>query len=781
MATSTHKPVLLDFFDTLTGKGRVEEEKHRLEAFLNAFPGAYCGFSEDQSIIYNKEFLSLLSLPSIKSLHDIQEALVTSDAAILEGMYYRLKEEHKNFSVEVSAQANHDQKLRLTGTQGQSESKHEQYIILWLEDVTHQSKTITSLEQRNDDLEKEIVRFKNSLNSIPWAAWLRNAQQDLIWCNQAYSDIVGIENKKVILEQKEFSVSPKDKTILSSPRDLAKKALNEGIAQNIQCHITTGGNRYFIELNELPVLGTDMTLGILKDLTDQQEETGKYERDLSANKNLLENLRSGISIFNSDKKLEFFNPAYAQMWGMEEQWLNQGPRLNDVLDKLREMRRLPEQADYRKYKENWLSLFTDLIDPFEEILYLPDDTILRRTVIPHPMGGLMITFEDVTSNIQLESSYNTLIAVQKETLDNLAEGVAVYGEDGRLKLFNPSFMKLWDFNPEDVDGSPHTRELVKKMKKFFDDGQWNITENLLLSQSLERDAMDGRIERKDGKLIEYVTVPLPDGGMMVSYFDVTDAAQVEKALREKNTALEVAEKIKTDFLANVSYQLRTPLSSIMGFSEILDNEFFGKLNDKQKEYTIGIQEAGQKLVRLIDDILDLSSIEAGYLDLAMKESDAFETLKNIHELTKEWGRQQEITVNLTCDKDIGIVIADETRLKQVIINLVHNAISFTPAKGKIILSAYRHEEYIEFSVSDTGAGISEKDQTKIFEPFEKLGSERRTDMSNKSLSRGAGLGLSLVKNIVELHGGYVEIDSKEGNGTTVSIFIPIEPVLEPLF
>jgi len=158
---------------------------------------------------------------------------------------------------------------------------------------------------------------------------------------------------------------------------------------------------------------------------------------------------------------------------LEDQWLNTGPKLGDVLEKLRETRRLPEQADFRNYKQGWLDMFTRLIDPHEDMLYLPDGTALRMLIMPHPAGGLMMTFEDVTSNLELESSYNTLIAVQRETLDNLA---------------------VSSFDKKQIDG----------MKEK------------LISHGIERNVQEGRVQLSNNSLLEYNTMPLPDGGVLMS-------------------------------------------------------------------------------------------------------------------------------------------------------------------------------------------------------------------------------------------------------------------------
>jgi len=319
------------------------------------------------------------------------------------------------------------------------------------------------------------------------------------------------------------------------------------------------------------------------------------------------------------------------------------------------------------------------------------------------------------------------------------------------------------------------------MKSLYTYTDWDVQKKSIIAQAVDRSIKEGRIERTDGILLDYTTVPLPDGGVLISYFDVTDTVKVEKALRDRNAALEAAEQIKTDFLANVSYQLRTPLNAIMGFAEILDNEYFGKLNEKQKEYTGDIRGAGDKLVTLIDDILDLSTIEAGYLELNPQEIDVHETLTTILDLTNDWARKEDLHISLDCKKSIGSITADDTRLKQILLNLIRNAISFTPKEGKITIGATKADvddkAYIKLYVSDTGIGISKEDQKRIFDPFERIHKER-IDMSPNALAKGAGLGLSLVKNIAELHGGHVSIDSVEGEGTTFNVFIPVESEFE---
>jgi signal transduction histidine kinase len=448
-------------------------------------------------------------------------------------------------------------------------------------------------------------------------------------------------------------------------------------------------------------------------------------------------------------------------------WLDSKPKLTEIIDKMRELRKLPEQVDYKQFKQNWMSRFTKLLEPYEEMQYLPDGSVIRMIVMPRPMGGLVLTLEDVTSHLKLETSYNTLMAVQQETMDNLAEGVVVFGEDGRLKLSNQAFAKMWSIPPAELAGALHISKLVEKTKEFFEVAVWPDIRQTLLGNGLEREPRRGRLYRIDGSVLEYSIMPLPDGNILNAYFDITDTVKVEQALLEKNAALQTAEKLKTDFLANMSYQLRTPLNAIMGFAEMLQQQYFGKLNERQMEYTGSMIEAGQRLISLVNDILDLSTIEAGYLSLYPTEIKVKDMLERVSQLTQEWAKKQRIDIVIHCQEEL-MIMADERRIKQVLLNLISNAINYSPSGGQITLSAERAGDFIRLGVRDTGMGISPEDMASVFTPFERINSKKSQRRS------GAGLGLTLVKNIIELHGGAAEIESKEGVGTLVICRLPVK-------
>ncbi len=739
-----------------------------MEAFLSAVPGEYCGWSMDGSIVYSRGFCDALGLDHINNIIDIQNTLSPEDGAALEGLFNRLTNDALPFTINVQDRAE-TKTLKLSGTRGQDLSGTDNFYILWLEDITELKSANDTFEEEHARLRGDIDDLQESLDALPHPVWIRDNEQKITWCNVAYAKAVDTPPSEIISQQKEIispsrKRKPSEKDMLFGA-ELARAALDKSCAQVTKTHEVLGGSRRLIKISEIPLKAKNMSVGMAEDITEEERILDEVKNNNSANRALLEQLRSAIAIYGADHRLEFYNSSFAQLWDLEDGWLNKKPKLGDIMEKLRETRRLPEQADFRVFKKSWLDMFTGLIEPRDDMLYLPDGSALRMLVVAHKLGGLMMTFEDVTSRLALESSYNTLIAVQKETLDNLDESVAVYGGDGRLKLWNPAFGRLWSIDPESLEGEPHISRVVGKMAASFDEGKWQEVKETLISTALDRSVNKGWLKCADKTLIDYSTVPLPDGGVLITYTDVTDTVRVEKALREKNAALEAAERLKLDFLANVSYQLRTPLNVIMGFNEMLAQEFFGSLNKKQKEYTRDIGGASEQLLNLVNDILDLSSIEAGQMDLDIENTPMKDMMHSIMELVRDWARKKKIEVSLHCPANIGSAEVDARRLKQAIINLIRNSIAYTNEGGNIDLRISRQGSDIKIIVKDNGSGIPKEAQKRILQPFERIEGQQQG-------VRGAGLGLTLVQNIIELHGGKFDLESEVGVGTIISLLLP---------
>jgi signal transduction histidine kinase len=236
-----------------------------------------------------------------------------------------------------------------------------------------------------------------------------------------------------------------------------------------------------------------------------------------------------------------------------------------------------------------------------------------------------------------------------------------------------------------------------------------------------------------------------------------------------NEELTNASQAKSEFLANMSHELRTPLNAIIGFSEVLSERMFGELNEKQAEYVDDVLSSGRHLLSLINDILDLSKIEAGRMDLDAKKFDFPAALENALILIRERATRHGIKLERLIDDQLGEFVGDERKIKQIMLNLLSNAVKFTPEGGKISLKATAEDSSVMVSVQDTGIGIAPEDQEAIFEEFRQVG----TDYEKKR--EGTGLGLTLTKKFVDLHGGKIWVESELGKGSTFSVTFPIKP------
>ena len=246
-------------------------------------------------------------------------------------------------------------------------------------------------------------------------------------------------------------------------------------------------------------------------------------------------------------------------------------------------------------------------------------------------------------------------------------------------------------------------------------------------------------------------------------------ARLFREIEDKSRQIEAANRHKSEFLANMSHELRTPLNAIIGFSEVLGERLFGELNEKQAEYTDDILSSGRHLLSLINEILDLSKVEAGRMELELATFDLPLAIENARTFVRERAVRHGITIDLSVDERLGELMGDERKIKQILLNLLSNAVKFTPEGGRIGINARQTDGVVEISVSDTGIGIAPEDQPKIFEEFRQVG----TDYAHKT--EGTGLGLTLAKKFVELHGGKIWVESEVGKGSKFMFTLPNAP------
>jgi signal transduction histidine kinase len=371
----------------------------------------------------------------------------------------------------------------------------------------------------------------------------------------------------------------------------------------------------------------------------------------------------------------------------------------------------------------------------------------------------------VTERFDLARRYDSLIKVQSETLDHLSEAVAVFGSDGRIRLHNPAFERLWKLQPETVTNRPHVEAVIAWCQAQHDDSALWRSIRTAVTAIDERTPVTGTLERRDGTVVVCASVPLPDGATMVTFRDVTDTVNVERALRDRNEALETADRIKVNFVQHVSYELRSPLTNIIGFAHFLGDPAFGPLTGKQREYLGYMTASTNALLALINNILDLATIDAGAMTLNLGMVDIRDAMNSAAEGIQDRLVSGKVTLDILAPQTIGSFEADERRLRQVLFNLLSNAVGFSPQGSTVTLAAERTASSVIFTVTDHGAGIPENVQGKVFDWFE--------TSSHGSNHRGSGLGLSLVRSFVALHGGTVTLRSIVGDGTVVVCEFPI--------
>jgi signal transduction histidine kinase len=476
-------------------------------------------------------------------------------------------------------------------------------------------------------------------------------------------------------------------------------------------------------------------------------------------------LATAFAVFDANQRLSHFNQAYVELWQLDPEWLQTHPRDGEILDRLRQARRLPEKADYRDWKRSWLSTYGTNAQ-VEDQWHLPDGRTLHVVADSEGEAGVTYLYENVTERLALESRHNALIQVQRETLDTLREGVAVFASNGRLRLYNRAFAAIWRLSPRQLDAEPHIEEVIEWCRALYDSPEdWERIRAAVTAIVSGRVAFESEFDRSDGSVLACAALPLPDGGTLLTYVDVSDAKHAERALIERTEALEAADRLKTAFISHVSYELRTPLTNIIGFSELLASPVAGTLTDKQRDYLNDIRQSGRTLLAIIDDILDLATIDAGTFELKLSPVKVRDIIDQAVHGVDERLKQNNVKLDFALAPGVETFVADGKRITQILYNLLSNAIGFSEPGGRIALSCGREGQMIAFTVEDEGAGIPADYQQAVFDRFE--------SRSHGSRHRGAGLGLSIVKTLAELHGGTVALTSAPGRGTCVTVRLPL--------
>ncbi len=458
----------------------------RQRALESLGDGGFIAWLSDGSV-WSGGLSSLFDLTGeeVAGPEDLSPFLATDEFAALTENIARLHRESVTFECDLHA-SDGETIIEARGRPGDENGTFS--AIVWLRNIGAANRerrgAHRQAEQTLGETTAKLDGYISLLNDLPVPVYRRGADLAIDWCNQAYAVLVNASIDEVLTGNGFEIETP---LMPNQAQNLAEAAHGASESVSESRHFVVEGQRRTLDVTEVAGGGGHI-IGFVRDATHIVEAQIELSRHIDAHAEVLNNLSTGISIFGPDKRLDYYNNAYAELWQLDEDCLNRGPTQSEVLDELRESRRIPEQADFPSYKQGFMRLYTDLLETKEDVIYAPDGRVLRQVISPHPFGGLFFLAEDITDALVLERSYNTLIAAQQETLDNLYEGVAVFGGDGRLKLANSALARIWGLDEHILQGEPHISEVVEAVRSnLMSTRDWAEMRDILISQATARE------------------------------------------------------------------------------------------------------------------------------------------------------------------------------------------------------------------------------------------------------------------------------------------------------
>ncbi|MFC0203833.1 sensor histidine kinase [Novosphingobium soli] len=638
--------------------------------------------------------------------------------------------------------------------------------LVWVFDFSDSETELVRLRDEAARARGDFHALVSLIEAAPMPMWFRRPDGELQLVNHAYVAAVGAKSAEDAVARGIELIEAVDGL---APAQVARKAAEKGLPIERIVSTTIDGQRRALRVSDLP-LGDDGVAGYAVDIEDLEEMSRSFRAFREAQRALLDQLSAGVAQFDAKKRLTFANQPFQRLFKLDPRLLQDLPAFERLLDAARDAGRVPEARDFpawRREKASWFSAGATR----EEAWTLADGTHLRIVAQPVPDGGLLLIVEDRTEQLRLSAMRDTLLRTRTATFDSLFESVAVFAPDGRMQLWNRRFAADWGLESEFLDTHPHVEALLRKIgSRLKRPAEAETVGNVVRAATLDRAQTGGRITLADGRVLEFAGVPLPDGNGLLAVLDITDSMKAEEALRESNVALIEADAIKTRFLANMSKELRTPLTSIGGFAEMLEAGIGGDLSDAGKDYVQSIIAASQQLGEHIDSLLDLSQSEAGLLPLKFEEIDPMPFVREVAE--ERAGRLQRagLTLDLQAKGLMRPVVGDRRRLARAIGHIIDNAIEASQRGGRILLQLSRRKaasgegDIVRILVQDKGPGMDSRSLARALDGM-KVGADGKVESRQ-------GLGLPLARQLVEAHGGSLRLESEPGKGTSAVIELP---------
>jgi signal transduction histidine kinase len=710
------------------------------------------------------DWLGLMRMPNFLSdLAQSDAGLSADDAATLVRDVSAAQKTGRSFSRLVQVKGS-SRTLLIHGAPAAGGLAAQGAVILWLFDATDSQGEIGRLSAEAERSKTAFSTLSALIEAAPIPMWHRGPDLRLVMVNMAYVKAVeAVDAEDAVTRGLELVDSDGGITPVSA----AASAKTSGEVTHRTVPATINGARRLMRIVDVP-MGDAGIAGYAIDIEDVERAESAFRRFAATQRDTLDRLSASVAQFSADRSLVFCNLPFQQLFGIRPEWVSERPDFDRLFDRMREAGRVPETRDFPAWKAERRDWFTSDTGAVEEHWLIPGGQHLRLLAQPLPDGGLLLIFEDRTEQAQLASARDTLLRVRTATFDNLFEAVGVFEADGRLHLWNNRFREVWGFDEDFLAGHPRVDALSEVIAgKLTNPSRARMIRELVKSATVDRKQRSGRFTLTDGRHFEFAAVPLPDGNALFIMLDITDSRKVEYALRERTSALEEADKIKTAFVANMSYELRTPLTSIQGFGEMLQAGLAGKLEPQAQDYVAAILQSTERLGTLVDNVLDLTQGDAGGLPMERKAVDLGEMVTRASGACAGLVNAKGIEFVTDIHPAVGFITGDAKRLRQAIDHLLRNALTYTPKKGRVLLHASGDSKVATIVVSDNGPGMDEAEQATALDRFSRVRAE-----PGRTVDASLGLGLPLARQFVELHGGTLTLMSEHGVGTAVKIELP---------
>lgn len=636
-------------------------------------------------------------------------------------------------------------------------------VLLWLSDATDGQLALALARGERDEAMAAFEALSGLIEAAPFPMWFRDTDLRLALVNGAYVRAVEAASPAAVIDG---GIELCEPVAGLSAAEAADQARTAGSAQIRTIPVTIEGERRIMRVVDVPLVPEGGRMigiaGYAIDIQELESERGAHRRFVDTQRELLDRLSAAVAQFGPDQGLSFANLPFRRLFALEAEDVTEATPFARLLDAWREGGRTPEVRDYPEWRQAHVDWFARA-EAGEEDWLLRDGTHLHIVAQPTPDGGLLLIAEDRTEQVQLAGARDTLLRVRTATFDNLFEAIAVFAPDGRLHLWNQRFRRLWGIDEPTLAAHPRVDALMGGLAdRLVKPNQISIVQEVIRAATLERQQRGGEIGFADGRHFDFASIPLPDGNALLIMLDISASRKMEDALRDRNEALVAADQVKTAFLSRMSYELRTPLTSIGGFGEMLQAGYAGKLGDQQQAYIDAIMDSVAVLGRQIDNVLDLAQGEAGTLAIERAPVDVRTLLEGALADAKVLAKAEKIELVGNLADDLGSIEGDAPRLSRLVAGLLDNAVRYTvPTRrtgGRVLLHAAGDARGVDIIVSDNGPGMPEA-----------VAAVTKGEQAGTS---SGGIGLALARQLVAAHGGTMEVVSEQGQGTLVRISLP---------